>query len=93
MRLGKKKETGIKTPEDQIELRDTSLRYEEAKGQARPNLPVRQAGTEAKEVPVPLYSNGCPKCGNSPLVTSQKLPDNIRICRCRVCCWKGMVTG
>lgn len=51
--------------------------------------------TEAKIQDYPPFKDGCPKCGEKPVVTTIRLFDfgdkgrEVRICRCRVCSWHG----
>ncbi len=50
--------------------------------------------TEAKIQDYPIFKNGCPQCGEKPVVTMSRLFDlngtrEVRICRCRTCSWHG----
>ena len=53
--------------------------------------------TEAKIQDYPFFKDGCPQCGEKPIVTMTRYFDlagkQVRTCRCRACPWRGRLRG
>lgn len=59
---------------------------------AIPEIRTTQATYWTPEPAIPLFRNGCQSCHEKSLVTEQKIR-TWRVCRCRVCGWRGEMEG
>lgn len=84
----------IKKPKKQVKrpniARTTQANYETREPSIGNESP--EAYVNETETSLPKYQAGCPECEEHSLVTEQKI-HSWRVCRCRVCDWRGEMEG